>query len=134
KQRGAVAAQPALVGAVLGATSPQQRPEARRVVGDLEVADLVPDDRLEHRGRGEQQPPVEAHRAGGGAACPAGALAADRQRGIASAGLCAESLQSSSDLVPRAAPVPALQRRAMVARGYEQPLATARHPLPPWLW
>src|SRR2546423_8163550 len=37
---------------------------ARRMIHDLEVTDLVPDDVLEHRSRGEQQPPVEAHRTG----------------------------------------------------------------------
>ena len=41
----------------------EQRPEARRVVHHLEVADLVLDDVVEHVRRRQQQPPVERHRA-----------------------------------------------------------------------
>ena len=42
----------------------------------------MPDDVVEHRLGGQQQPPVEAHRARRRAARPAGPLAADRQRRV----------------------------------------------------
>src|SRR5215217_42485 len=72
-QRRAVAPQPALVLLVVGHAAPDQAPEARRVVEHLEVGDLVLDHVVEDLRRGEEQPPVEAHRAVRGAGGPAGA-------------------------------------------------------------
>src|SRR5438270_12751859 len=47
-ERGAVAPQPVTVGAVVGPVALQERPEAGRVVEHEQVADLVPDDVVEH--------------------------------------------------------------------------------------
>src|ERR1700685_3038579 len=75
-QRGSVPTEPARALSVVGAVACEQRPEPWRVVHHLEMADLVPDDVVEDRLGGQQQPPVEAHRAARRAAGPAGALGA----------------------------------------------------------
>ena len=54
-------AQPLALLALARPAALEQRPEARRVVEDLAVADLVPDDVVEHALGREQQAPVEAH-------------------------------------------------------------------------
>jgi hypothetical protein len=54
--------------AIAGAMGGQQAPEARRVVQHGQVAGLVPDDVVEDVLGRQQQPPVEAQRAGGRAA------------------------------------------------------------------
>ena len=108
----------------------QQRPEARRVVHHLEVADLVLDDVVEHRLGREQQPPVERHRAGRRARRPARALARGSS-GRCSACPARATAASSRGAISgaRRAAVPALERRA--ARrpaGHEQRVAAAVHP------
>ena len=77
-----VPAQPIAILAPARPASLDQCPEARRVVGHLEMADLVPDDVVEHALRREQQAPVEAHPPPGGARGPAGALRADREAAV----------------------------------------------------
>ena len=71
--------QPVAVLAVARPAPLQQRPEAGRVVEDLQVADLVPDDVFEHPLGRQQQPPVEAHAPARRARGPARALRADVQ-------------------------------------------------------
>src|SRR6516165_1313048 len=100
RQCRAVLPQPAGVFTMWRPPPLEQLPEARRVVHDLEVADLVPDDVVENRGRRKQQPPVEAHRPVARTARPAGALRADRQARVTRAGRGARSLQASGDLGP----------------------------------
>ena len=111
-QRRAVAPQPAGVLAPVGRARLQQRPEARRVVHHLEVADLVLDHVVQDGLGRQQQPPVERHRAVGRARRPAGALAADRQPAVARAGAGGGGVQARADLRPGAAAVPALDRLA----------------------
>src|SRR5205814_9097406 len=124
-ERGAVMAQP---GALLAPGRPaalEQRPEARRVVEDLQVADLVPDDVVEHPLGREQQPPVEAHAPVGRARRPARALAAYLKVAIWPARQRAGVVEARLDLRARRASVETLQRRARIPRGHEQPIATA---------
>src|SRR3954449_4036635 len=66
-----VAAQPALVLAIVGAALLDELPEATRVVHHVEVRDLVLDDVREDRLGSQQQPPAEAHGARGRATGPA---------------------------------------------------------------
>src|SRR5204863_7020244 len=97
----------------------EQRPEARRVVEDLQVADLVPDDVVEHPLGREQQPPVEAHTPVGRARRPARALATYLKVAIWAARQRAGVVEPRLDLRARRAPVAALERRARVPRGHE---------------
>src|SRR5580704_181509 len=53
-------------------------PEPRRVVHLDEMRHFVGGEIVEHEGRGEDQPPGERQRAGGGAGTPAARLVADR--------------------------------------------------------
>ena len=103
--------------AVVRAARGQQRPEPRRVVHHLEVADLVPDDVVEHRLGRQQQPPVEAHRAGRASSSPS----ASAGRGSsASSRSCPPARRPASRRgaisVARRAPVPALERRHRARR------------------
>ena len=77
-----------------------------------QVAGLVPDDVVEDLLGREQQPPVEAHRAGRRARAPARPLVADRQRGVARAERRDRLVEARRDLGARRAAVPALERRA----------------------
>src|SRR3954449_7843553 len=73
-----VLVEPALRVAVLRAPALDERPELGPVVVLDEVADLVDDDVVEHVGRREHEPPVEAERALARARAPAAALVAER--------------------------------------------------------
>jgi hypothetical protein len=109
-------------------------PEARRVVHDLQVRDLVLDHVVEDLGRSEQQAPVEGHRARGRAGRPARLLAADREPGVAGAGPGAGRVQPRGDLHPRAPAVPLLDRlQRVLARRDQQPVAVALLALAPAL-
>ena len=107
----------------------QQRPEPRRVVHHLQVADLVPDDVVEHLGGRQQQPPVEAHRARPRAAGPAGALPPDRQPGVGGAGQLAGPVQprARSRRAPRAGTSARAPPRAPSPGGHTQLVAAAVH-------
>ena len=88
----------------------------------------MPDDVVEDPSRREQQPPVEAHRAGGRAGAPARALVADRQarvgppepRGAASSRGATSARASRRYQRSSAGP--------RVAAGHEQLVAAAVHP------
>ncbi len=97
------------------------------------MADLVPDDVVEHSLGREQQAPVEAHPPVGRARRPAGALPADRQVAVGGAGERGGAIQARGDLGARGAPVETLERRACVAGGHEQALALAMHARAPRL-
>src|ERR1700730_2304934 len=93
---------------VVGAAPAKERPEARRVIQDLQVADLVPNDVLEHRLGGEQQSPVEAHRTVARAARPARPLSADAEPGVRRARDPAGAVEARLDLALSGAAIPAL--------------------------
>ena len=133
-QRGAVGAQPLLRLAIARQPPPQQRPEAGRVVEDLEMAHLVPDHVLEHPLGRQQQAPVEAHVALRRARPPAGALTANRQAVVREAHERRGRVQPRLDLRPRRPPVEALQRRPTVADRHQQALPVSVHPRAPTLW
>src|SRR3954453_19082900 len=73
------------------------------------MARLVPDDVVEDGLGGEHEAPVEAHRAGRGAAAPAGALVADGEAGMGLAEGVGRSVESRGDLVLGLGAVPALE-------------------------
>src|SRR3954469_25489985 len=108
-ERRPVAAEPALVLLVVGHAAPDPPPEARRVVENLEVCDLVLDDVVEDLGRGQQESPVEAHRPVRRAGRPAGALLPDRQRRVGRSRAGDSVLEAVLDLGPRLLAVPPLE-------------------------
>src|SRR5690348_3845189 len=97
-ERRPVAAQPGTILAPGRPAAREQRPETRRVVEDLQMADLVPDDVFEHLLGRKQQAPVEAHASLGRARCPARALPADLKVAVGPAGQNAGPVQSRLDL------------------------------------
>src|SRR3954471_24947263 len=107
-----VAAQPALVLAIVGAALLDELPEATRVVHHVEVRDLVLDDVREDRLGGQQQPPAEAHGARGRATGPAAGRVADLQLGVGAAGSERRPVEALRDLDARLPLVPASQRVA----------------------
>src|SRR5215211_8396814 len=109
-----VVAQPTLVGPVVGAAPREQAPEALGVVVNAEMRHLVLDDVVEDLGRGQEQPPVEAHRPRGGAAGPAGALAANLQAAEADPGPAGGGPQPRLHLGARAPTQPGLELLAQV--------------------
>src|SRR5689334_1062212 len=124
-ERRPVAAQPGTILAPGRPAAREQRPETRRVVEDLQVADLVPDDVFEHLLGRKQQAPVEAHASLGRARGPARALPADLKVAVGPAGQNGGPVQTRPDLGARGAPVEALQRWARVPVGYQQLIAAA---------
>ena len=103
-----------------GAPRLEQRPEPRRMVSDLQMADLVPDDGLEHLAEGassrRQLKLID----------PSAAQLAQRvrwprmvRRGYVVPADGAGEVEPRADLGPRLPPVPALERRAMIAGGNE---------------
>ena len=121
-----MAAQPRLRLAVIRAIRGKQRPEARRVIHHLEVADLVPDDVVEDRLGRQQQPPVEAHRAAARAARPARPLAADREPRIRARRRARRRASSRGAISSRAARW--YQRSSAGARRHRRPARAA--PIP----
>ena len=77
EQFGAVLAQPGSLLAPVRAALLDEPPEAARVVGDAQVAELVDDHVVEHLGGREHESPVEGERAAGRAGAPQRALGAD---------------------------------------------------------
>src|SRR4051794_33144325 len=111
-QARAVAAQPALVLAVVRAALLYELPEALRVIHDIEVRDLVLDHIGEHGLWREQEAPAEAHCTARRAACPATGGIADLQLRVGRPCAQRRPVQALGDLDPRPAPVPADQRVA----------------------
>src|SRR5262249_32500425 len=124
-ERRAVAAQPLAVLAIARPASLQQLPEGPRMVEDLQVADLVPDDVVEHPLGPEQQSPVEAHAPVRRARRPARALRADRHAAVAGAGEAGRPLYARLDLRAGGPSVEALPRPAGGAPRDEQAPAPA---------
>ncbi len=91
------------------------------------MADLVPDDVFEHPLGRQQQPPVEAHAPARRARGPAGALRADVQGAVGAARQRGRAVEARGDLRAGGPPVEALDRRAGVAGGHQQPRAVAVH-------
>src|SRR5580692_8837655 len=87
------------------------------------MADLVPDDIVEHALWSEQQAPVEAHAPGGRTRGPARALRANREAGVRRPGKRGGTIQTWCDLAARGAAVEELDRRPRIALGHEQALA-----------
>src|SRR5205823_3958876 len=84
--------------------------------------------------RGEQQPPVEAHRARARAARPTCALPADRERRVRAAGHATGVIEPGSDLRLGRPSVPALERRLALGAGRdEQQVIAAVHARAPEL-
>src|SRR4051794_19938980 len=111
-QARAVAAQPALVLAVVRAALLYELPEALRVIHHVEVRDLVLDHIGQHGLWREQQAPAEAHGTGRRAARPATGGVADLQLRVRRPCAQRRPVQALGDLDPRPAPVPADQRVA----------------------
>src|SRR5271154_4561509 len=97
-----------------------ERPEAGRVVEDLQVADLVPDDVVQHTLGRQQQAPVEAHLPAGGARAPARALPADAEALVAGARERRRAIQARCDLGARGTAIETLERRTGIAGGDQQ--------------
>src|ERR1700730_9277151 len=79
------------------------------------MADLVPDDVVEHSLGREQKAPVEAHPPVGRARRPPRPLRTDRKIAVGAARLRGGPIQARRDLGTRCAPVVALQRGAGAA-------------------
>ena len=99
---------------------------------------------VEHRLRGEQQPPVERHRAGGRARRPAGALAADGETGVGDTGArdCGVEPGGSprarhggtsarSPSPPRSRNEPPVARRIHLVGRHQEVVAAPVHPVRP---
>src|SRR5690242_18896835 len=111
---------------VVRAEAGDQRPEATRVVHHLKMADLVPNDVVEHRLRREEQPPVEAHGPIRAATRPPGALVADRQSRVGAAGHAAGVVEFGGDIYPSATTVEPFERwQPGGPGGNQQQVATA---------
>src|SRR3954452_20432357 len=131
-QAGPVAAQPALVLAVVGAAPLDQLPEPPRMVHHLEMRDLVLDDVREHRLGSQQQPPAEAHGARRRATGPAARGVADLQLRIGAPGAERCPVEALRDLDTGLPLVPAGQRvtHRLLARlddSHMQPAAAPAH-------
>src|SRR3954454_20645007 len=111
-----VAAQPALVLAIVGPALLDELPEATRVVHHVEVRDLVLDDVREDRLGSQQQPPAEAHGARGRATGPAARRVADLQLRVGAGGPERRPVQAPLELEARVPRSVARSRRSEISR------------------